>query len=123
MEQYILISAAFEGKVVITKDGKNLQANFTESSVTVGQQKFVLSMMQQGIPAMMEHFNGPNSDSKFEKLIIDPGRRLRQNGRRCLLTKELRLSILLASILLLFLQEHVRNMLKLILMLSYGTTK
>lgn len=71
MEQYILISAAFEGKVIITKDGKNLQANFTDSSVTVGQQKFVLSMMQQGISAMMEHFNGPTSDSKFEKLVVD----------------------------------------------------
>lgn len=71
MEQYILISEAFMGKVIVTKDGNNLQANFTESSVTVGQQKFVLSMMQQGIPAMMEHFNGPNSDSKFEKLVVD----------------------------------------------------
>ncbi len=71
METYILTSDAFEGRVIITKDSNNLQANFTDSSVTVGQQKFVLSMMQKGIPAMMEHFNGSDSDSKFEKLVVD----------------------------------------------------
>ena len=71
MEQYILISKAFQGVIIITQEGDDLKADFSKADVKVGRQQFVLGKMAEGIDTMMKYFNRPNSGSKLEKMIID----------------------------------------------------
>lgn len=71
MEAYILTSAAFEGDVIVNNDNGHLTADFTKSSISLGQQKFVLDMMSKGLQAMLAYFNQVGSNNKMVKVIID----------------------------------------------------
>ena len=71
METYILTSkSAFEGDVIITYDDGRFQADFTKSSVTLGQQKFILTKMSEGLYKMLQYFNTQSEGSKFVKLVV-----------------------------------------------------
>lgn len=71
METYILTNrSAFEGDVIITYDYGRFQADFTQSTVSLGQQKFILSKMSTGLRAMLDYFNNKSEGSKCVKLAI-----------------------------------------------------
>jgi len=72
METYILTSKIFDGEVVISvSQEKKLQADFTKSSVSVDQQRFILKKMSEGLENMKLYFNTPPTDCKMELLVID----------------------------------------------------
>lgn len=71
MDKYILSSEIFKGDVIITVEGDRLQADFTSSSVSVDQQRYILKRMSEGIKAMLEHFNTPPTDCKMVKMVVD----------------------------------------------------
>lgn len=71
METYILTSEAFEGQVIINNDNGNLTANFLESNISLGQQKFVLDMMSRGIDVMLANINKPGNNAKMVAMVID----------------------------------------------------
>lgn len=72
METYILTNkTAFEGDVIITYDNGRFQADFTKSTVTIGQQKFILTKMSEGLKPMLDYFNNKSEGSKCVKLVVD----------------------------------------------------
>ena len=71
METYILTSEAFEGQVIISSNNGKLSANFIDSTISIGQQKFVLDMMTKGIKEMLAHFNKPGGQNKMIVMVID----------------------------------------------------
>lgn len=71
MKSYVLTSRAFEGEVVISNNKGKLTANFIDSTITVGQQRFVLEMMTKGIDEMLKHFNRPGGGSEMIESVVD----------------------------------------------------
>lgn len=71
METYILTSGAFEGQVIISNNNGKLSANFIDSTISIGQQKFVLDMMTKGLKEMLSHFNKPGGQNKMIVMMID----------------------------------------------------